>query len=345
MSAPRQGGLATRPQETAATAAAETETHRGRRGTTPTAESHEANHPKAGPIPAPRQQAGSSGQPLPAALRDRLAPIVGLPAAQAARVHTGPAAQSWALQKQARAVADGTDIYFAEGEYRPGTRAGDVLIAHELAHVSQALRGLLDRSARWATVGAQRNAMEADADTAARQVTGEQAGEEHPQITRRTPRWLLSLHRLRRWPRPPPHRRRIRRRPPTPPQPTGAPGKPPARRRPLRRRPRPLRASATQPHRPSLPRSMTPLRRSRRRPTRQRPGPRRCHPTCPSCRIRRPRCRPPSSTASGERETAGDRDGLVDRDRTEADRKRRQCRDGRHGAAGREQRAGRPRRS
>ena len=180
MSAPRQGGLATRPQETAATAAAETETHRGRRVTTPTAASHEANHPKAGPIPAPRRPAGSSGQPLPAALRDRLAPIVGLPAAQAARVHTGPAAQSWALQKQARAVADGTDIYFAEGEYRPGTRAGDVLIAHELAHVSQALRGLLDRSARWATVGAERNAMEADADTAARQVTGE-AGQEHPQ--------------------------------------------------------------------------------------------------------------------------------------------------------------------
>jgi len=186
MSAPRQGRLATRPQETAATAAAKPETHRGKRVTTLTVPSHEANHTKAGPIPAPRRPADSSGQPLPAALRDRFAPIVGLPAAQAARVHTGSAAQSWALQKQARAVADRTDIYFAEGEYRPGTRAGDALIAHELAHVSQALRGLLDCPARWATVGAERNAMEADADAAGRQVTDE-VDQEHPQEPTESP--------------------------------------------------------------------------------------------------------------------------------------------------------------
>jgi uncharacterized protein DUF4157/DNA/RNA non-specific endonuclease len=186
MSAPRQGGLATRPQETAATAAAKSETDRGKRVTAPTVPSHEANHTKAGPIPAPRRPGGSSGQPLPAVLRDRFAPVVGPAAAQAARVHTGPAAQSWALQQQARAVADGTDIYFAEGEYRPGTHAGDVLIAHELAHVSQALRGLLDHPARWATVAAERNAMEADADAAAQQVTDE-AGQEHPQEPAESP--------------------------------------------------------------------------------------------------------------------------------------------------------------
>ena len=301
MSAPRQGGLATRPQETAATAAAETETHRGRRVTTPTAASHEANHPKAGPIPAPRRPAGSSGQPLPAALRDRLAPIVGLPAAQAARVHTGPAAQSWALQKQARAVADGTDIYFAEGEYRPGTRAGDVLIAHELAHVSQALRGLLDRPARWATVGAERNAMEADADTAARQVTGE-ADQEHPQEPADSPLAALAaqIASLATSTTAPPANtpQAADATQPTGAQPTGA--QPTAlSRRPLRRRPRPLRASATQPHRPSLPRSMTPLRRSRRRPTRQRPGPRRCHPTCHSCRI------PPTTLSPAEQHRVG----------------------------------------
>lgn len=191
MSAPRQGRLATRPQETAATAAAKPETHRGKRATTLTVPSHEANHTKAGPIPAPRRPAGSSGQPLPAALRDRFAPIVGLPAVQAARLHTGPAAQSWALQKQARAVADRTDIYFAEGEYRPGTRAGDALIAHELAHVSQALRGLLDCPACWATAGAERNAMEADADAAARQVTDE-VNQEHPQEPTESPLAVLA---------------------------------------------------------------------------------------------------------------------------------------------------------
>ena len=37
----------------------------------------------------------------------------------------------------ARAVASGADIFFADGQYRPGTRAGDWLIAHEVAHVAR----------------------------------------------------------------------------------------------------------------------------------------------------------------------------------------------------------------
>ncbi|MDQ4048465.1 MAG: DUF4157 domain-containing protein, partial [Actinomycetota bacterium] len=31
----------------------------------------------------------------------------------------------------------GSDVFFAAGEYRPGTPAGDELIAHELTHVVQ----------------------------------------------------------------------------------------------------------------------------------------------------------------------------------------------------------------
>ena len=37
----------------------------------------------------------------------------------------------------ARAFATGTDVYFAQGEYKPNTTDGDKLIAHELAHVVQ----------------------------------------------------------------------------------------------------------------------------------------------------------------------------------------------------------------
>src|SRR5436305_946644 len=37
----------------------------------------------------------------------------------------------------ARAFTIGHDIAFGTGEYRPGTAAGDVLIAHELAHTIQ----------------------------------------------------------------------------------------------------------------------------------------------------------------------------------------------------------------
>ena len=37
----------------------------------------------------------------------------------------------------ARAFATGTDVYFAQNEYKPNTSDGDNLIAHELAHVVQ----------------------------------------------------------------------------------------------------------------------------------------------------------------------------------------------------------------
>ena len=58
------------------------------------------------------------------------------------------------------AVSEGSDIHFGAGEYRPGTPAGDRLIAHELGHVVQQRRGR-----EGAGVG--RMALEHDADKAA----------------------------------------------------------------------------------------------------------------------------------------------------------------------------------
>ena len=53
------------------------------------------------------------------------------------RVHTDETADNLNRSVSARAFATGTDVYFAGGEYNPGTAEGDKLIAHELAHVVQ----------------------------------------------------------------------------------------------------------------------------------------------------------------------------------------------------------------
>ncbi|HUQ06112.1 MAG TPA: DUF4157 domain-containing protein [Kofleriaceae bacterium] len=78
----------------------------------------------------------SGGQPLPHHL---------LVPAQAAtgtdlsgvRVHTGAAAGESARDLGALAYTFGHDIWFGEGQYQPGTPAGDRLIAHEVAHTVQ----------------------------------------------------------------------------------------------------------------------------------------------------------------------------------------------------------------
>ena len=127
-----------------------------------------ANHRQAGPLAGPVPPRG--GRPLPAALRARLAPVVGHQAAEAARVHTGPDAHACATANLARAVASGADIFFADGQYRPGTRAGDWLIAHEVAHVAQAQQGQLHHPAFLAVASAVRTPVESAANQAADRV-------------------------------------------------------------------------------------------------------------------------------------------------------------------------------
>ncbi len=53
------------------------------------------------------------------------------------RVHADAHADALARSVSARAFTTGTDVWFASGEYRPGTGEGDRLLAHELAHVVQ----------------------------------------------------------------------------------------------------------------------------------------------------------------------------------------------------------------
>jgi Domain of unknown function (DUF4157) len=53
------------------------------------------------------------------------------------RIHEGPGASTVG----AIALAQGNELHFAPGHYRPGTPAGDALIGHELTHVVQQRRG------------------------------------------------------------------------------------------------------------------------------------------------------------------------------------------------------------
>ena len=80
------------------------------------------------------------------------------------RVHTDDTADKLNHAVSARAFATGTDVYFARGEYNPGSADGDRLIAHELAHVVQQ-RGAA--AAGPLTVSQPGDAMEREADDVA----------------------------------------------------------------------------------------------------------------------------------------------------------------------------------
>ena len=80
-----------------------------------------------------RRRGGGSG--LDARVQARMEPLVG--ATGDVRVHDDGVADALARSVQARAFTTGRDVFFARGEYRPGTAAGDRLLAHELTHVAQ----------------------------------------------------------------------------------------------------------------------------------------------------------------------------------------------------------------
>lgn len=53
------------------------------------------------------------------------------------RIHTDARSDSLARGMQATAFTTGSDIFFSEGAYQPGSRSGQELLAHELTHVVQ----------------------------------------------------------------------------------------------------------------------------------------------------------------------------------------------------------------
>ncbi|MEC8192201.1 MAG: DUF4157 domain-containing protein [Myxococcota bacterium] len=82
----------------------------------------------------------SRGQRLPADVAARLGAALGVDISDAV-IHTDAAAADAAKAVNAHAFATGKDVFFAAGQYRPGTRQGDELLAHELTHVIQDAEG------------------------------------------------------------------------------------------------------------------------------------------------------------------------------------------------------------
>ena len=85
------------------------------------------------------------------------------------RVHTDATANALARAVSARAFTVGSDIFFASGEYQPGTADGNRLVAHEVAHVLQQ-RGA--PSTGPLSVSSPGDALEVEAEALARDVAG-----------------------------------------------------------------------------------------------------------------------------------------------------------------------------
>jgi Domain of unknown function (DUF4157) len=77
-----------------------------------------------------------AGRPLDGAARGRMESAFGRSFADV-RLHDDARGASLARDLRAHAFTLGSHVAFADGRYRPGTPAGDALLAHELAHVVQ----------------------------------------------------------------------------------------------------------------------------------------------------------------------------------------------------------------
>ncbi len=82
----------------------------------------------------------SAGSPLEAGVCEGLADDLGSDFSEV-RVHADSAAARLAADLNAEAFTRGSDIYFGNGRFEPGTEAGRRLLRHELAHVLQQARG------------------------------------------------------------------------------------------------------------------------------------------------------------------------------------------------------------
>jgi Domain of unknown function (DUF4157) len=81
------------------------------------------------------------GRPLATDVRKRMEPRLGADLSSV-RVHDSAGA---ADKLGARAFTVGSDVHFNAGEYNPGTKEGDRLIAHELTHVVQGQKAGIQR--------------------------------------------------------------------------------------------------------------------------------------------------------------------------------------------------------
>ena len=106
----------------------------------------------AGPATAPVAIPKAGGAPLDSAVRGRMEKQLGADLS-GAKIHTGGESSEAAKDIGARAFTVGQDVHFGSGEFAPGTKEGDRLIAHELTHVVQGQKGGVQRKAESTTAG------------------------------------------------------------------------------------------------------------------------------------------------------------------------------------------------
>lgn len=89
----------------------------------------------------------STGRPLADDVRARMEPRLGADLSSV-RLHTSGESNVAADQFGARAFTVGSDVHFGAGEFAPGTKEGDRLLAHELTHVVQGQQAGIQRKAQ-----------------------------------------------------------------------------------------------------------------------------------------------------------------------------------------------------
>ncbi|MBA5868952.1 MAG: DUF4157 domain-containing protein [Nitrospira sp. CR2.1] len=82
------------------------------------------------------EKSASGGRPLPGEIRAEMERAFGVDFS-GVNIHTDAEAVRVNRQLRSQAFTRGQDIFFNEGQYRPETSAGRLLLAHELAHVVQ----------------------------------------------------------------------------------------------------------------------------------------------------------------------------------------------------------------
>ena len=102
----------------------------------------------------------TTGSPLPSAVKSKMEPKLGADLSSV-KVHTGGESAKAASGFGARAFTVGSDVHFGAGEYSPGTKEGDRLLAHELTHVVQGQQTGVQRKA----AGDEKDAGAAEAGT------------------------------------------------------------------------------------------------------------------------------------------------------------------------------------
>lgn len=80
------------------------------------------------------------------------------------RIHNDARSAQLSKGQNARAFTIGQDVAFNAGEYKPGTQKGDILLAHELAHVQQQKGGTAKEGVKF---DEKYDALEQDADRSA----------------------------------------------------------------------------------------------------------------------------------------------------------------------------------